>query len=816
MVGGDGAGGRCGRCPGPLAYAGGALACILAAIAIFDSHWLLGEPARTALAGAFMAVSVILAFAVVLSGAVAAASPPCGSGRTKHSSPPVPAHGAATGVPAPVAAAAASAESAKPAGSPAVAPRTILSVFAVATMAAIALTAVAAAPTYAPHPYPPGHMGIVQAMAACHATEAGCGRAAVGGGGGGGSAQAHLLAPPPVITTVGVPAVVPISGMLPDDARPPTRVGLVVEGPVGSPDYGRDEYSVMSTAAGRYSLHPSILPPSPGTHVYAVSASYDSRDLGMRVDAGTVSFTVMVLQPEISRSAPAPDGPLLGLLLPEDIASMGEGNGIDGAGSGMDAVAAPPAAPPAVVNGMLTFAPPPPTVSTGQVVRITFAYTDGVPRDSSAYVRGPDRARLTEPAYAGSGSSDGTTDPPGAYSFIVQPTWRPGMYGVVVAFGGGGGDKLPTASTAGILPIQVAVGAPPLDKTALEDGVLDASFSCIVPFGRVGPGVAVDLPSDEDTNAEPIKHGRTGGCYAGTVRGVTGPDALDVDGRPVTLTVSNARTARDAAAEDASAQRLAELCPVGSIVLVDRDDTLAVDGREPNPTVRGGYYSAVWCLGAGGAAYDGSVHVPVNRLLMAEGHAEPDPLGCLSSERRLEWDECAAYTAVEQAVGGALSTAIDAVTTAAASGGDVAAGGGVDGTSADPEDNGGGDCAIATAVYGTPAAASAQSVREYRDIVLGGSGGDHGLLAPALHAYYAVSPAAADMLRDSPYARSAAAAALAAPLAAAAAAANAAVHGGLDSGNNGGNGDPPHSPLHATLPPSSLSSPMPRTEAEAA
>ena len=771
----DGTGRRCGRCPGPLSYAAASLACIVAAIAVFESHWLLGEPARTAAAGALMAVSVALAFAVVLSAAVAATTP------LPPPSPPQPAAGRR-----PDAARAPAADADAAAGRPSAG--TILSVFAVATVAAIALAAASTA-SYAPHQqYPAGHIGIVPALAACHATDEGCGRAAIGGDSG---SQAHLLAPPPVITTLGVPAVVPISGMLPADARPPARVGLVVEGPAGSPDGARDEYSVMSTTSGRYSLHPSILPPSPGTHVYTVSASYGSRDIGAAVDAGTASFTVMVLQPEISRSVPSTAGPLLGLL-PEDVARMGEGGGA--ADGGPDHAA--PHVPPRIVDGMVSFAPPPPTVSVGQVVRISFEYVDGVPpRDSSAYVRGPDHARLTEPAYAGSGGGGGGGDaarPPGSYTFVVQPTWTPGTYGVVVAFGGG--NDPPTASTAGVLPIAVAVGAPPLNRTVLEEGDFDSPalpFTCIVPFGRVGPGAPVD------PEAEPVQHGRPGGCYAGTVRGTAGPDALDIDGRPVTLTISNARTVRDAVAEDASARLLGALCPAGSIALVDRDDTLAVDGREPSPTVRAGYYSAVWCLGTSGGAYDGSAHVPVNRILMAEGHAEPDPIGCLSSEYRLEWDECDAYTAVEQAVGGAISTAIGAVSTAAGSaiggGDDDNGGGGGGGTPgvSDPEDGGGGgDCAIATAAYGTPAAAHIQALREYRDSAMGGPefGAFHAeallalALEPATSAYYAASPPVADMLRDSPAARHAAASLMAGPAALAAALATHPVHGSAWAG----------------------------------
>ena len=259
---------------------------------------------------------------------------------------------------------------------------------------------------------------------------------------------------------------------------------------------------------------------------------------------------------------------------------------------------------------------------------------------------------------------------------------------------------------------------------------------------------------------------------------------LDIDGRPVTLTVSNARggggggdseggaAAADHAQSSPAADRLRELCPAGSAALVDRDDTLAVDGREPHPTIRAGYYSAVWCLGPDGGPYDGTPgsgnSVPVNRILMAEGLAEPDPVACLSSERRIDWPECDPYTAVEQAVGGAVSAAIDAVSSAASGSSDDANGG-------VPAANilGGGDCAIATAAYGTPAAADVQSLREWRDLAMPD---DPSIAEPVLHAYYTVSPAIAGMLRDSPPAREAAAAVLSVPAAVASAAAEALLH----------------------------------------
>ena len=617
-------------------------------------------------------------------------------------------------------------------------------------LAAAAAGPIALAGITAPPQSPAGHPGILDAMAACHATEAGCGRDAIAGDG----AQAHILAPAPVITTVGVHATVSISGVLPPDARPPARVTVVVAGPDGA----RDEHTVMSTPTGRYSLHVPVAPPStPGTHEYAIAASYDSRDLGAAASAGTVPFTVMVLQPEISRSEVAPEGPPAWLDaragggavpagFPRGAGGGGSGGGVVGGGH--------PAAPASIIDGIVSFDPPlpPNSVSAGQVVEVRFTYTDGLSRESFAHVRGPapDYERLAEPSYAGSA---GPTPPEaGSYRFIVQPTWQPGEYGVVVAYGAGGArDASEATTTAGILP--VGIGAVAASRGSEAAPAPSAPFSCITLFGRIGPGIDPAPSGGGDDVDEAARHGRASGCYAGTIRAVLGPDTLDIDGRPVTLTVSNARGGGGAAESNPpAADRLRELCPVGTAALVDRDETLAVDSREPHPTIRAGYYSTVWCLGPGGAPYGGGMsvhHNPVNTILLAEGLAEPDPLGCLSSERRLEWTECDTYTAVEQAVGGAVSAAIDAVSSAAT--GEAA-----------PDGNAqGGDCAIATAAYGTPAAPYVQSLREWRDLAMP----DAVDVGPALGAYYAVSPAIADMLRDSPHARTMAAAAMHAPAA---------------------------------------------------
>ena len=711
------------RCCGgsPLYHAFASLACAVAAVALFDSQWLDGAH-RIAVSGALLTTSLILAFSAMLSEALHA--PSCGSGGSRATAAKPSSAGRTT----------------RHTATPALATAfTVLAVLAVSAAAASTFAAITA-----PSQSMSGHPGILDAMAACHSTEAGCGRAAIAGEG----AQAHIMAPPPVITTIGVPATVSVSGALPPDARPPARVAIVVEGPDGD----TTEHTTMSTSAGRYSLHIPIDPPSvPGTHEYTIVASYASRDLGFAVDVGTVPFTVMVLQPDVSRSE-APEGPPAWLeatgARPAGF-PLGDGAG-DGGGSG--GAGGLPAAPTSIVDGIVSFDPPlpPAAVSAGQVVQVHFTYADGVPRESYAHVRGPapDRERLAEPGYAGSGGH--TPADAGSYTFIVQPTWQPGEYGVVATFGADGARDATEATTvAGILPVNVA--AQPVNGTA-------PPFACVAVFGG----------GDSE-----VRHGRASGCYAGTVRGVLGPDTLDIDGRPVTLTVSNARGGGEADSDPSSpsaaaAERLRELCPAGSVALVDRDDTLAVDSREPHPTIRAGYYSSVWCLGPDGDPYGdpygGHGIEPVNSILMAGGLASPDPVGCLSSERRLEFAECGAYTAVEQAVGGAVSAAIDAVSSAAGGSGE-----------GDPGGDPGGDCAIAAVSYGTPLAPDVQSLREWRDLAM--PDGADAFAGPALHAYYAVSPALADMLRDSPQARGAAAAALSVPVAiASAAVATAAPH----------------------------------------
>ena len=826
-------GGRLPTCCGdPLCHAIASAVCAAAAVALLDMHWLAGA-AYIAVPGALLASSAILAFGAVLADASTRDAGGVGSGgggwdgigriggesaggppaEAKAAAPlaaaavPAAPPAAAPAAPAPAEAPPPRAEGTSPATSPcATSPAiTLLAVLAVSAAAAIALTA-AIAPS---SQFPAGHPGILDAMAACHTTEAGCGRGAIAGDG----AHGRLLAPAPAITTAGVPATVSVSGSLPSDARPPARVTIVVTGPDGV----HDEYTVMSTATGRFSLHASVAPPSqPGMHEYTISASYASRDFDAVVlDAGTVPFTVMVLEPDISRSK-APIGPPAWIEATEG-GTRPAGFPRDATGDAGTGAGGPPPAPLPIIDGIVSFEPPlpGPSVSAGQVVSVQFAYTDGRQRESFAHVRGPapDYEILAEPSYAGAGGT-GAAANKGAYRFIVQPTWQPGEYGVVVAYGADGArDAGDATSTAGILPVNVGAGAV-LHAAAAEDGTNVAAatappFSCISVFGRIGAGIdpapggggagAGDAGAGGDAE---LRHGRPGGCYAGTVRGVLGPDTLDIDGRPVTLTVSNARGGEggrssgsgsgepSSSASSAAADRLRELCPAGSAALVDRDDTLAVDGREPSPTIRAGYYSTVWCLGAGGGPYDGGApgggrHEPVNRILMAEGLAAPDPAACLTSERRLEWAECDAYTAVEQAVGGAVSAAIDAVASAA-----TAAGGGGEGEldgNAEGGGGGGGDCAIATAAYGTPVAADVQSLREWRDLAIldAGSGGDDddiaaappgpapAVLDSALAAYYAVSPAIADMLRDNPPARIAAASVLSVPAAIAAAVADA-------------------------------------------
>lgn len=77
----------------------------------------------------------------------------------------------------------------------------------------------------------------------------------------------------------------------------------------------------------------------------------------------------------------------------------------------------------------------------------------------------------------------------------------------------------------------------------------------------------------------------------------------------------------------------------------------------------------------------------------------------------------------------------------------------------------GGGCLIATAAYGTELAPQVQSLRELRDGTVMGTAAGRAFMGAFNEAYYAVSPAVADMERQSPALRSAVAFAIAPMLA---------------------------------------------------
>lgn len=77
----------------------------------------------------------------------------------------------------------------------------------------------------------------------------------------------------------------------------------------------------------------------------------------------------------------------------------------------------------------------------------------------------------------------------------------------------------------------------------------------------------------------------------------------------------------------------------------------------------------------------------------------------------------------------------------------------------------GGGCLIATAAYGTELAPQVQSLRELRDGTVMGTASGRAFMGAFNSAYYAVSPAIADMERQSPALRSAVAVAIAPMLA---------------------------------------------------
>lgn len=598
---------------------------------------------------------------------------------------------------------------------------------ALGTVAAvIAIVAIAAIAAGAPAPDSGATWNewLTHASAACHDTASGCGRAALTGGG-----VPHILLPPPVITGAGVPATVSISGLLGDDAGPPTRITVSVSGPVGvrgaqsapAPPHSYN-HTVMTTQDGRWSIHHKIdAGMRPGTYDYAVSTTYTERPSGfaVHVDAGT--FAVTVLEPRPSHSSPPPLPPLFP-------GGNGDGDGGDGGGdTDADNGNGTAGGPVHVIDGIVRFNAVQGPASAGQVVAISFAYGDGLPRESSVLVRGPlpdGPVRLGPAHVLAAQRADGAKF---AHEFIVQPTWPAGTYEAVVRHGGGaGGGGGGGGTRAGALQFDIAER----------------------PGGRICMAPLEDIGLDA----------RTGRCYAGIVTGTAGPDTILVDGRPAALTLSNARHGGDAAAAAAAEAYLAGLCAAGTAAIVDRDDTLAADTREPYPAVSSGYHTA-WCMGASGAAYGGGDSV--NRAMVDGGHASADPVGCLTAERRHTWPECSAYTAAERAVG----AAVDAVSGAAMA---VTGGDNGDGDSAG---GGGGDCAIAAIAYGTPMAVAVQALREHRDAFASAHPLSAAALNLVLHAYYAVSPPIADAVRGDPYAKAAAAAALAAPVSLAAAAA---------------------------------------------
>ena len=308
---------------------------------------------------------------------------------------------------------------------------------ALGTVAAvIAIAAIAAAATPAPDSGATWNEWLTRASAACHDTASGCGRAALTGGG-----MPHILSPPPVITGAGVPATVSISGLLGDDAGPPTRITASVGVPVGvrgaqsapAPPHSCN-HTVMTTQDGRWSVHYKIdVGMRPGTYDYAVSTTYTERPSGfaVHVDAGT--FAVTVLEPRPSHSSPPP-------LPPRFPGGNGDGDGGDGGGdTDADNGSGTAGGPVHIIDGIVRFNAVQGPASAVQAVAISFAYGDGLPRESSVLVRGPlpDGPVRLGPAHVL--AAQHADEAKFAHEFIVQPTWPAGTCEAVVRHGGGGG-----------------------------------------------------------------------------------------------------------------------------------------------------------------------------------------------------------------------------------------------------------------------------------------------------------------------------------------------------------------------------------------
>ena len=282
----------------------------------------------------------------------------------------------------------------------------------------------------------------------------------------------------------------------------------------------------------------------------------------------------------------------------------------------------------------------------GRTLSIEYAFENGLKRSAAIEIRDLNGTLvLRESKWS---DADGVTE----WETFTQPTWEPGTYTIEVI-----------PKTKNLMP------------RAISFDIIQDTIKC--QGYEYGSG-----------------HGRESGCYAEKVKKIVASDVIRLGNRDVVLAVSNPINATEAVLKD--------LCPPGSVALVDKDGTLQLDSRGPDTGLGGKTYGVIYCDG-----------INVNRHLLDSGLAEIDVTGCLTTE--FSWGSCPIVEHVEELV---------------------------EVTDDDNSDN----CPIALAVYGTDLADPVQQLREYRSHLIESGWGP---LFQGIHAiYYTVAPSLADIIRD--------------------------------------------------------------------
>ena len=294
--------------------------------------------------------------------------------------------------------------------------------------------------------------------------------------------------------------------------------------------------------------------------------------------------------------------------------------------------------------------PPKVLSNAGDMLEVEYSFSDSTRRSALAKITGPEGIVIEKTRV--SSDSDGFSE----YKERIQPTWPPGKYVFSVE---------PYSSN--------------FDAISLE-------------FVIEGHDTAM-CPSINHTLIK--RHGPISGCFADRIVEITGNDTIKIGKTEVTLTGSNPT-------EDTTS-KLSQLCPVGSVGVVDRDSTLKADSRTGS-SLRGEYLGVVYCDGTN-----------VNRYLLDNGLATKDETGCLTTEFQ-EWAGCPQIEEIIDVVEEITETAT--------------------------EDN----CMIALATRGTHLAHHVQVLREQRNSMIE-SGWEPVFLG--IHAiYYSFSPHVSDMMRD--------------------------------------------------------------------